>query len=239
MSDVSAAKKSPERDKVGLGDRLRQLRARHQLSREAFAARAGIGVNSLRRYESGERSPTAEVLKKISDAFSLSPEYLLSGDTSGVFGGARRIPFDELVREEPVKIVRLATRPEGGTDTPIEDWIEGRVFLSREDLELLQRTEKQLVTVRVDGDSMEPTIKAGDEVIVDVDDRRLRDGIWVIAMSGYLVATRLQVRPDGTARMLSDNDKYPPVELGGDPAGPLTQTLQIVGRVLRIRMREP
>lgn len=46
-------------------ERLKELREQKGLSRETLAASAAIGANSLWRYETGRRSPTAETLEKL------------------------------------------------------------------------------------------------------------------------------------------------------------------------------
>jgi phage repressor protein C with HTH and peptisase S24 domain len=68
-----------------------------------------------------------------------------------------------------------------------------------------------LSIVRVDGDSMAPTLNAGDEILVDLGDclDRLRDGIYVLRIDDAVVVKRLALNP--TARRVtvqSDNPAY-------------------------------
>jgi phage repressor protein C with HTH and peptisase S24 domain len=70
----------------------------------------------------------------------------------------------------------------------------------------------KLSIVRVEGDSMAPTLNAGDDILVDLGDsvERLRDGIYVLRIDDALVVKRLALNP--TARRLtvqSDNPAYP------------------------------
>jgi phage repressor protein C with HTH and peptisase S24 domain len=69
-----------------------------------------------------------------------------------------------------------------------------------------------LSIVRVEGDSMAPTLSAGDDILVDLGDGadRLRDGIYVLRSDDALVVKRVALNP--VARRVtvqSDNPAYP------------------------------
>jgi phage repressor protein C with HTH and peptisase S24 domain len=69
-----------------------------------------------------------------------------------------------------------------------------------------------LSIVRVEGDSMAPTLNPGDEILVDVGDGvdRLRDGIYVLRVDDALVVKRLALNPKGRrVTVQSDNPAYP------------------------------
>jgi hypothetical protein len=69
-----------------------------------------------------------------------------------------------------------------------------------------------LSVIRVDGDSMEPTLSDGDEVMVDLSDtiNRLRDGIYVIRSDDTLLVKRVALGPQGRQiSIVSDNSAYP------------------------------
>src|SRR5437868_8570325 len=69
-----------------------------------------------------------------------------------------------------------------------------------------------LSIVRVEGDSMTPTLNAGDDILVDLGDAadRLRDGIYVLRIDDALVVKRLALNPLGRrGTVQSDNPAYP------------------------------
>ena len=77
---------------------------------------------------------------------------------------------------------------------------------------LTQTPPANLSIVRVEGDSMSPTLNAGDEILVDLGDcaERLRDGIYVIRIDDALVVKRLALNPVGRrVTVQSDNPAYP------------------------------
>ncbi len=86
-----------------------------------------------------------------------------------------------------------------------------------------------LSIIRVAGDSMEPTLSAGDEVLVDTSDQalRLRDGIYVLRADDSLMVKRVAITPGSRLiTIASDNPAYPTwSEM--DPA-----EIHVVGRVI-------
>ncbi|MEO7277961.1 MAG: S24 family peptidase, partial [Sphingomicrobium sp.] len=69
----------------------------------------------------------------------------------------------------------------------------------------------RLSIVRVEGDSMAPTLSPGDDILVDLDDcgDRLRDGIYVLRVDEALVVKRLALNPRGRrVTIQSDNPAY-------------------------------
>src|SRR5688572_13870883 len=87
----------------------------------------------------------------------------------------------------------------------------------------------KLSFIRVQGDSMSPTLADGDDILVDGADGadRLRDGIYVLRRDDALMVKRLATNPfDSRATIKSDNPAYPEwkdCELS---------TLAIIGRVV-------
>lgn len=69
----------------------------------------------------------------------------------------------------------------------------------------------KLSVIRVEGDSMAPTLSAGDDILVDLADAadRLRDGIYVLRVDGALLVKRLAIHPVGRrVTVQSDNPAY-------------------------------
>lgn len=83
----------------------------------------------------------------------------------------------------------------------------------------------QLSAIRVQGDSMEPLLHDGDEILVDRTQRTLRDGIHVVRLGDALMVKRLAPAGPGRATLLSQNYAYPPLEVA-------LAELEIVGRVV-------
>lgn len=62
--------------------------------------------------------------------------------------------------------------------------------------------------IQVDGDSMEPTLRDGDYVLIDENIRFGTNAIYAIQYGGQILIKRLQFKMDGTVLIISDNPKY-------------------------------
>ncbi|MBB4859060.1 phage repressor protein C with HTH and peptisase S24 domain [Novosphingobium chloroacetimidivorans] len=83
----------------------------------------------------------------------------------------------------------------------------------------------RLSAIAVRGDSMEPTLRDGDEILVEASPGTLREGIHVVRFDGALLVKRLEVRRAGHVALLSDNGAYRPIECAlGD--------VDVIGRVV-------
>lgn len=83
----------------------------------------------------------------------------------------------------------------------------------------------QLSAIRVEGDSMEGTLRDGDEILVDRTLRTLRDGIHVVRTGDALLVKRLDTGRPGVIALVSDNPAYRTLELAPDE-------VQVIGRVV-------
>ena len=82
-----------------------------------------------------------------------------------------------------------------------------------------------LSAIRVEGDSMEATLRDGDEILVDRTPRPLRDGIHVIRTGDALLVKRLDTGRPGAIALVSDNTAYRTIELP-------PEEVEVVGRVV-------
>ncbi len=118
--------------------------------------------------------------------------------------GPGAIPYDEVAK------------PYFGFE---ENWLKG----------LTSSRPNRLSIIRVDGDSMAPTLNAGDDILIDLNDcgNRVRDGIYVLRADDALVVKRLALHPAGRrVTVQSDNPAYP------DWPDCDREELQCVGRVI-------
>ena len=81
-----------------------------------------------------------------------------------------------------------------------------------------------LTAIRVEGDSMEPTLRSGDEIFVDRN-KRGREGIHVVRIGDALHVKRLQASAPGRIALVSENTAYAAIELA-------SEDIEIIGRVV-------
>ncbi|MGB7656153.1 MAG: S24 family peptidase [Novosphingobium sp.] len=83
----------------------------------------------------------------------------------------------------------------------------------------------QLSAIKVEGDSMEATLRDGDEILVDRSPRNWRDGIHVVRSGDALMVKRLDLARSGVVALVSDNPAYRTIELRPDE-------VEVIGRVV-------
>ena len=66
----------------GLPERLLELRTQYRLSQRAVADRLELSASIISSYETGERTPSTEVLLKFSALYHCSADYLLGIEQS-------------------------------------------------------------------------------------------------------------------------------------------------------------
>lgn len=97
----------------------------------------------------------------------------------------------------------------------------------KENISQIRENGYELITAS--GDSMEPTFRNGDLIVVDRQDRDLkRDGVFCVLVDGDLYVKRVQRIP-GAVLFISDNSLYRPFEI---PIKEVEFRLQVLGRVV-------
>ena len=156
------------------------------------------------------------------------------GVSEDVLGGPARQEFMVERKSRPlpavVPVPRLSLGASAGPGSLDEDErAAGVMAFDAKWLRHLGVRPQRVSIIRVDGESMAPTLNDGDEIMVDHDDDalRLRDGVYVLRLDGVLMVKRIAMGPRrGLFSVLSDNVHYPDwVDI--DPA-----LVAIVGRVV-------
>lgn len=120
---------------------------------------------------------------------------------------------DPMPKPDGLRLVpKLAVGASAGAGAWAEgEALAGRVGFDEAWLRKLGVDPKQVSLIRVEGDSMQPVLNDGDDIMVDrgAAFQPLRDGIHVIRLDGALMVKRLARAPGGRLSVLSDNPAYP------------------------------
>lgn len=221
---------------IDAGARLRlvDLAARRGVSLSALSALIGrnttylqqfVRKGSPRKLEENDRRTLAEFfgVPESDLGASVHGGVLAPGKSAGprVASGLRAS-----VLAEWADIPRLPLGASAGPGTmPAEEIPSGRLRFSNRWLKGQGLEPAMLSVIEVEGDSMEPILRDGDEILVDRTPRPLRAGIHVIRLDDVLLVKRLESAPGGMVRIISDNPAYPRIErfLG---------EVELVGRVV-------
>jgi phage repressor protein C with HTH and peptisase S24 domain len=180
---------------VELGNRIKSVRLGLGLSQLNFAEMLNITDKTLRNYENGNNI-TIEIIKKISEIANIDFYFLLNG---------KNITVDN---NENYNIDLLNVR--AGAGEGIYNYVIETVDTISLDKSFFRTpiNTNKIKGIQVDGDSMEPTLRDGDYVLIDENINFGTNGIYAIQYGGQILIKRLQFKMDGTILIISDNDKY-------------------------------
>lgn len=225
-----------------IGERLVQARRQAGLSQMDLSTKTGISQNSISRYERNERIPKADIVVQICNVLGISSEWLMGSkkvNTPNEVGSLPNIPdhlyppahcesnqTDAALVMVPLVEARLSAGT-GSLETSGE--IE-RSYAFRSDFLRKKGNPKNMVLMRVGGDSMQPEIMNNDMVLLDQSKRDLRPGpIFAVGFEEAIYLKRIDTLP-GKIILKSTNPAYPPVEIPvGEQEG---DAFRIIGQVI-------
>lgn len=117
-------------------------------------------------------------------------------------------------KEDCITVERIHINPSCGQGTIVIDEAEVTpITLGKKLIQNIFKINniKNLKVFTASGDSMEPTIYNGDDILVDIGDLNYQNGgIFIIEKFGDWFIKRLRLRFDGNLDIISDNkEKYP------------------------------
>ncbi len=228
-----------------IADRLIYLRG--NATQAEFAERIGINVNTLRGYEKGRALPGYEVLEALCLKTNASPGWILTGrgnvfqDTP--FSGIEDVPHSLPGSQNPelaepasscdvdlLMIPMVEARLSAGHGSFEVGGTSERSYAFRSDFLHRKGNPRNMVLMRVSGDSMEPEIMDNDVVLIDQSKRDITPGrLYAVGFDEAIYLKRIDILP-GKVILRSTNPGYPPVEL--DTRGDCEDAFRIIGRVL-------
>ena len=220
-----------------IGNRIREERERIGKSRNELADRLGLSLSTLQLWETNEREPQASMIIVIAKELGVSPSYLLTGETNETLDEKSDKIAEPMAQYSHSAIDNdfefiddcrdvIVTAGYGGINgdypeikkTKIEsEWLRTR-GLKAEDCG----------KYKVCGDSMDDTLKDGEDIIVNHASKTLIDGkIFVLNNQGSMLIKRIQ-RTFSGVDLLSDNSAYRPIKLTAEEA----DSLLVIGQVV-------
>jgi len=187
----------------------------------------GTNKDTLAGYRRGKGLLKGEVIERLVAHYQFNPLWLFKGDGEP-FPGARA-KYPEVCGTEST--IKAPTAP----DLPSDDFVfirqvRGKISagggLSPDnavDLMLAFRKDwikrkgkpENMSLIKVQGDSMEPTLFSGDLVLVDHSKTSIapQGGIYAISINHEIMIKRVQILfLEGRLRIISDNKQYEPID---------------------------
>ena len=187
---------------MNFGDRLVKARENLGFNQANFSEKIDLAAQSLARYEKNKVNPSMEFIAKLTDMFNINSNWLLTGK------GEMFISNDTTKNSDNYFIDLLNVR--AGAGEGIYNYVIETVDTISLDKSFFRTpiNTNKIKGIQVDGDSMEPTLRDGDYVLIDENINFGTNGIYAIQYGGQILIKRLQFKMDGTILIISDNDKY-------------------------------
>lgn len=240
---------SSDKPGSGIAARLELLKSKQAVN--AFAQKCGVSESLMRKYLAGS-IPGADKLVQLARANGVHIAWLAAGE-----GPMRPEPPIEGAQVTAYPPANSSEPPMTGTGVPSRLKLqEDFVFVPRYDVSgsmghgagvrsgqivdhLAFKSEwvkfelgaqpKDLMLISAVGDSMEPTLRAGDLLLIDRNAQHIyQDAIYSFSINGDLRVKRIQRLFSGNLLVKSDNERYRQEELTPAQA----ETLRIIGRVV-------
>ena len=191
-----------------IGARVGLARRTIGISVEDFSARTGIPQSTLKKYESGDRTPGGDAIQSITKV-GVDAHWLVTGEGEILRQGCMGAHPEEFATIPLYNVEACAgdgsyiEREEIATQLSFRrDWIHKEIHANPAHLHLIY----------VRGDSMEPDLHDGEIVMVDTSfaNRVPRDGIYVVQIDHQVAVKRLQRLPGDQVKVMSSNRAYEP-----------------------------
>lgn len=137
-------------------------------------------------------------------------------------------PDPEMFDYVPMAEAQLSA---GGGCFVISEDVEGYYAFRKSWLHRVSTSARNLVLMRVNGDSMEPSVCENDTVMIDIGRRDIKEGaIHALRVDSTTIIKRLSLRVGGKVLVVSDNFSENRPDLAAYEAG--MQDLHIIGQVI-------
>lgn len=195
--------------------RLLSLSEQQGLSLSSLSALIGRNSTYLQQFvrKGSPRKLDEEDRRKLADFLGVD-ESELGGAEYNSYISPRDLVGKRGGKAEWLDIPRLAAEASAGPGAVGTDDEEvGALRFSARWLRAQGFDPAMLSAIVVAGDSMEPLLRDGDEILVDRTPRPLRDGIHVVRVGEALLVKRVQAGVPGRMVLESQNAAYRPIEL--------------------------
>jgi phage repressor protein C with HTH and peptisase S24 domain len=192
-------------------------------SQKELASALGIDNSAVSQAKRRNSIPLSWIAK-LSQEFELNPEWLETGT------GKKHLNGGKAVETEFAVVPKVQARLSAGSGSfEVEQNVEGYYSFQRQWLSR-KGNPRNMVLMDVSGNSMEPEIRDGDTVLIDLSRTEILAGaIYAIGVDDTVMVKRIEKLPDKLV-LISENQHYDPVYLQGDDI----KNVRILGKVIWI-----
>lgn len=203
-------------------NRVKELRKQKHITQEELGKVLDIQKAAISKYENGRAEPSTEVLKKMSAYFGVSIDYLLGNP-----------PAKSSVQKPIGRGIRIPVLGRVVAGIPIEAIEE---ILDYEEITPELAATGEFFALKVRGDSMEPTLKDGDVVIVKKQPTVDSGDIAIVLVnSDDATVKEIKESPTGITLIGHNAAVYTPQFYSNHDIE--TLPIQIIGKVVEMRRK--
>ncbi len=183
----------------------------------------GISRSAITQAKKNESIPKKWILE-LSKEFGLNPAWLEKGT------GPQKLIHINNSNHLFQKIRKVKARlSAGGGSYELGSEVEG-YYSFRSDWLIKKGNHENMVLIDIFGNSMEPELKDGDTVLIDMEQREILAGaIYAVGLDDTIMVKRLEKRPDKLV-LVSDNKNYNPIYFHRHEMN----SVRIIGKVIWI-----
>lgn len=224
-----------------LASRIQERRTELGQTQKTLSIMSGLAQNTISQLESGTRKSTTKIAQ-LAKALNVSPLWLAEGkgeketatlqtgngnasiidnsndEASKILAANHALKSGEISLEEYAEQTNSVALPfynikaSCGTGEPTFEVISHQYFTDKNELNRLGLKPEHTFWCRAAGDSMEPTVKDGDRLLIEqLDGHSLTDvlnnRIYLFSWNGELFCKRLIRQMDGSLLVKSDNSE--------------------------------
>lgn len=210
-------------------ERLRAAMNENDVSASDLVRATGISAAGIKKWVDGVTiAPKYEDVIRACKALKVTPEWLMDGIASTAVVSSSE-PDDNAISLDMVDV-------KASCGVGVANWEElpcvKRIQVSRAwfDYHFPYAHQENIKVITALGDSMEPVVKDGDAVFIDIKDNDfVREGIYAVLVDGELFIKRIQRLPGKCLRFKSENPSYDPFDVAADS----NIEVRIIGRVIK------
>lgn len=175
------------------------------------AALLGMSSKALAERKTRDSLPDDKI-ELFCERESINKHWLLTGEGPMRAGGS---PLKEAPDDDFIFIPQVRGEISAGEGLAPDEVVDLKIAFTKDWIKR-KGDPKSLSLIRIRGDSMEPTLRSGDLVLVDHNRNYLdpQGGIYAIAMDDLMMVKRVQVLyPTDKVSIISDNPQYESIEI--------------------------
>lgn len=221
-----------------IGNRIREYRERLNLTRPELAKAVDVSLSALQGWEMNEREPQASMIITIAKELGVTPNYLLTGEIEQHKPTIAERAVEKNNKFTKQQIVMITSYNSINVSAGFGSFNEGVTEPDGEEpysdnlLRNLRVNPDKCAVFWANGDSMNPTIADGDQLLVDLSKNEIKGGdkIYLVQNGESVWVKRVKMKWNSIELVSDNKEEYPPISISDEEA----HNLQIIGQVVHI-----